>query len=147
MFTRIYFLLKWNFNNSFYTDAFSKKLCNEYGFYPGFRFVLKSQFIKSPEKAIMSLFIVTVLILTYMARIFEIYYALHPQTETFYNRDAELFDMFYFVIISLTTVGYGDIEPHTIPGKVIILFTGLWGAVLISLLVVMLTKVFEMTEN
>ena len=53
----------------------------------------------------------------------------------------------YFIIITLTTVGYGDIQPHTIPGKIIIMFTAIWGAVLISLIVVMVSKIFEMTEN
>ena len=109
MFLRVYFVVKWILNQSFYTDAFSKKLCNEYGFYPGFRFVFKSKFIKSPERAIITLFVVTVGILSYITRIFEIYYSLHPETETYYNRDAEYMDMVYFIIVTLTTVGYGDV--------------------------------------
>lgn len=87
MFIRVYFVLKWAFDQSIYTDAFSKKLCNDYGFYPGFRFILKSKFINSPQSSILILFIVTVLILSYMFRIFEIYYALHPYTETFFNKE------------------------------------------------------------
>lgn len=88
MFLRFYFVLKWFFDQSIYTDAFSKKLCNDYGFYPGFRFVLKSKFINSPEISILTLFITTVLILSYIFRIFEIYYALHPLTETYFNKEA-----------------------------------------------------------
>lgn len=42
MFLRIYFLIKCCFNYSIYTDLFSKQLCREQGFYPGFRFILKS---------------------------------------------------------------------------------------------------------
>lgn len=147
MFIRIYYVLKWSFNQSFYTDAFSKKLCNDYGFYPGFRFILKSKFINSPEQAVLTLFIVTVLVLSYIIRIFEIYYALHPQTDVFFNRKTEFFDDVYFIVVTLTTVGYGDIEPRTLPGKIIIMFTAIWGAVLISLVVVMVSKVFEMSEN
>ena len=55
--------------------------------------------------------------------------------------------MLYFIIITLTTVGYGDISPKTEPGKFLILFAALWGAVMISLVVVMVSKIFEMTEN
>ena len=31
------------------------------------------------------------------------------------------FDAFYFVIVTIATVGFGDISPHTIPGKLITL--------------------------
>ena len=31
------------------------------------------------------------------------------------------FDSFYFVIVTIATVGFGDISPHTVPGKVITL--------------------------
>lgn len=53
----------------------------------------------------------------------------------------------YFIVVTLTTVGYGDIVPKTFPAKLIIMFTALWGAVMISLVVVMVSKLFEMTEN
>lgn len=89
----------------------------------------------------------TVAILSYIIRIFEIFYSLHPETESYFNREAHIFDVVYFIIITLTTVGYGDIQPRTVPGKIIIMFTAIWGAVLISLIVVMVSKIFEMTEN
>jgi voltage-gated potassium channel len=37
------------------------------------------------------------------------------------------FDAFYFVIVTVATVGFGDISPHTVPGKVITLFIILTG--------------------
>lgn len=42
MFLRIYFIFKCLFNYSMYSDDFSKRLCKSHGFYPGFRFVVKS---------------------------------------------------------------------------------------------------------
>ena len=57
------------------------------------------------------------------------------------------FNFDFFIIVTLTTVGYGDISPKTFPGKLIMMFTALWGAVMISLVVVMVSKIFEMSEN
>jgi sorbitol-specific phosphotransferase system component IIBC len=41
--------------------------------------------------------------------------------------DLHPFDALYFVIVTIATVGFGDISPHTVPGKVItrvIILTG-----------------------
>ena len=43
-------------------------------------------------------------------------------------------DSFYFVVITLTTIGYGDFHPTTPLTKVITIFYGLNGIVLILLL-------------
>ena len=43
---------------------------------------------------------------------------------------------------TLTTVGYGDFEPRTFPGKFIIMCTALWGAIMISLIVLTVSKIF-----
>jgi voltage-gated potassium channel len=41
--------------------------------------------------------------------------------------DLRPFDALYFVIVTIATVGFGDISPHTVPGKVITLFIILTG--------------------
>jgi len=43
------------------------------------------------------------------------------------TEDLHPFDAFYFVIVTIATVGFGDISPHTIPGKVITLVIILTG--------------------
>jgi len=50
-------------------------------------------------------------------------------------------------MITMTTVGYGDITPQSMIGKYIIMFTAIWGAVMISFVVLMVSNVFEMTET
>jgi len=47
----------------------------------------------------------------------------------------------------MTTVGYGDLPPKTMPGKMVAMVVALWGAFLISLLMVTVTNVFELSEN
>ena len=135
MFLRIYFVYKCIFNYSIYTDAYSKKLCKEYGFYPGFRFILKSKFIKYPSQTIFILFLSTILVISYILRIFEVYYSIHPQTDIFSDEQGQYFNILYLVIVTMTTVGFGDLTPHTYPGKIIIMVTAIWGAFMISLVV------------
>ena len=43
------------------------------------------------------------------------------------TEDLHPFDAFYFVIVTIATVGFGDISPHTIPGKLITLIIILAG--------------------
>ena len=49
--------------------------------------------------------------------------------------------------MTITTVGYGDIFPHTTPGKVICIITALWGAIMISLLVLTASSFFDLSGN
>lgn len=45
-----------------------------------------------------------------------------------------LFDSFWYTIVTLTTVGYGDITPKSIPGRIIGLVTMAFGVVLVAAL-------------
>ena len=53
----------------------------------------------------------------------------------------------YLTTITLTTVGYGDVLPNTDGGNVICLITAVWGGFIASLLVLVVSNVFELTET
>lgn len=58
-----------------------------------------------------------------------------------------MFDSFYFTIISLTSVGYGDKLPITYTTKVLVCFIGLSSAIVMSLLVAVLSNKLLLNHN
>ena len=144
MWLRVYFILRSIFNYSIYTDAYSKKLCQSYGFSSGVRFTFKCYMIGSPEWTVIILFSSTIMILAYILRVFELPYFRYADE---YSQFDHYFNSIWVVIITLTTVGYGDIAPSTLPGRVVAMIIALWGAFLISLLVVTTSSIFELSHN
>ena len=57
------------------------------------------------------------------------------------------FNALWLIVITLTTVGYGDISPCTFPGRIVAMISALWGAFLISLLVVTVSSIFDLNNN
>ena len=51
------------------------------------------------------------------------------------------------VIVTITTVGYGDLVPDTKPGKSITMALAMWGALMMALTVASMTRLFEMQEK
>lgn len=47
--------------------------------------------------------------------------------------------MYWFTIVTMTTVGYGDFFPRTIPGRIFAFVLCIWGVFYLGLLIVELT--------
>jgi voltage-gated potassium channel len=74
------------------------------------------------------------------------------EVETFLNNDnyktiSPFFTAFYLVMITITTVGYGDVFPLTLTGRIVILVTACWGVVLSSIAVNVITNLFSLSKN
>ena len=63
------------------------------------------------------------------------------------GEDFDYFFSIWLTVITLTTVGYGDVCAKTIPGRLMTMMLALWGATLISLLVVVFSGIFELENN
>jgi hypothetical protein len=84
-------------------------------------------------------------ICAYLLRLFELPLLKHMPS-TYYTLDA-YFNAIYCTIITITTVGYGDIAPKSDLGKVVMMFAALVGALLVSLVVVMVSSSLELSRN
>jgi len=54
------------------------------------------------------------------------------------------FDCIYWATITMSTIGYGDITPHSIEGKTLAIFTSVAGVASFTLLVSLLSEKFLM---
>ena len=53
----------------------------------------------------------------------------------------------YLVVVTLTTVGYGDITAKSMLGKTVIMISAIWGAFIISLIVLVVASVFDLKKQ
>lgn len=147
MFLRLYFILRASFNYSIYSDAYSRNICKNHDFYPGFRFILKSRLVNNPETTVLTMLVTSVLVLAFMLRVFEVRYAQNPKLDEVHLVESKYFSQVYVIIITMTTVGYGDLKPETDPGKIVCMFAALFGAFMISLMVLIVSQAFELKKD
>jgi hypothetical protein len=145
MLLRLFFVARTFINYSVYTDAYSKKLCRSYGFTSGVRFTLKVQCVMNPAYFVGTLFLANILIFSYVLRVFEIPY------QRRFGKNKYEFDDFnnslWLILMTITTVGFGDIIVHTYPGRFITMIVALCGPVMISLVVLVSASIFELSSQ
>jgi hypothetical protein len=87
--------------------------------------------------------LISILWLAYLLRIFE--------RIAYESQGQKVFDSYFSsvwnVIITMTTVGYGDIAAISDYGRVISILNALWGAFIISLLVASIGRIFELNDG
>jgi uncharacterized membrane protein YvlD (DUF360 family) len=94
----------------------------------------------------MILFFSTVCTLGYLLRLFEIPY--HRKEKSIaYGQFDEYYNSVYLMITTITTVGYGDIHPYTNIGRFISLCACIWGSVVMALVTVTITRIFELSSE
>ena len=59
----------------------------------------------------------------------------------------DLTNVIWFTIITMTTVGYGDIYPRSLTGRIIVVVLIIWGSVIVSLIIVVLTNSLTMVMS
>ena len=128
---------------------YGKRVCQNAGFEPVFSFQVKAGMRSSPIFTFALMSVTTILSLAYMIRIFERpYYTFNFYEEglKFYNFE-HFASSLWFVIITMSSVGYGGIIATTPVGRGITIVTSIVGAFLLSLLVAIITDWFMMSER
>ena len=93
------------------------------------------------------LVLLTTLVMAYLLRIVEVPYYV---TLARVKNHAELsfwegyLGYIYLVIMTITTVGFGDITAKSMVGKYFLIFSAVWGAFLLSLIVLVVANMFDL---
>ena len=143
MWLRCFFLVRSLLNYCQYTDAYAKYVGKQLSFTADTRFTLKCYMKRDPAGTIFVVFCLTIFSLAYVLRIFELpFFDLKADPA---NQLDSYFNAVWCIVITLTTVGYGDISPSTTPGRLVAMIAALWGAFLIGTIVACLNDAFNLT--
>lgn len=142
---RFYNVLKVPEQYSIWTTEESTKICKKYKFTPNIPFLVKAELRRQPYFSVFGSLFLTVILFGLGVRIFEISYtgldgSKNEFFETFVNT-------FWFIFVTMTTVGYGDGYPYTHIGRFIVLWVGVVGTLLVSLMVVALTNTSALSNG
>lgn len=143
MFTRSFFLMRAFFNYTMFMDAYSKKLCKSFGFTANVRYAYKCYLKKSPGKTIFLTIFASIMIAGYVLKIFELPYAF----ATGYLPLSGYYTKIWCIVITVTSVGFGDTYPSTVFGRCLIIIVAFWGAFCTSLMVLSTKIAFDLKER
>lgn len=135
MMFRLYFPIKSAFNFSEYSDVYSQKICQCYGFEASFMYSFKCCLTKN---SIVTAMVVNFGISSFYAQLWRIFEQPIQMIEDPNDKGGgfrTFFGSFYFTIITMTTVGYGDIVPGTTMGRIICIAITLTGFIIIPMIV------------
>ncbi|KRX03311.1 hypothetical protein PPERSA_05669 [Pseudocohnilembus persalinus] len=125
---------KW-FSNS------SNRVCNMYGKKPNVLFVFKALMQSNPYLCLFFVYSITLIFFGFALKISEA-----PLYRTGQVGFKSYANSFWTIIVTMTTIGYGDFYPYTILGRIIIFIVCLIGSLITSLMIVSLTQTLETTN-
>ena len=143
VFLRLIVIMRVVLIHTYWYSNRAQRLCEMYDCESGYMFALKCLMRKSPEKIVMMGLIISIPCFGYLLRICERPIVRTITDSSEWNFDSYL-DCMWNVIITITTVGYGDYFAKTLLGRIIIFICSIWGAFVVSLMVVALTNILEM---
>ena len=138
---RIIFVLKYLKNLTRFTDTKSEKICEKYACKANESFAFKAFQKENPFIVLFSIFLLSCLCFGYAMQNFEILYWEHYSNQNDNYQSWEyIWNSFWFVFVTMTTVGYGDFYPKTQVGRVITIFCSLVGCYFVSSMMVFMTN-------
>ena len=136
MLFRAYLLLKLFRHYTKWTSVASKRACDEYETEASTMFAIKACLKDKPFHFLIPLILVSIVVFSTAVRLFERGFSLGTSQQDY----SYIWNSMWLVMLTMTTVGYGDFFPRTHLGRFIIVLACFWGIFLISLMVVTLTS-------
>lgn len=139
---RCWFFIKFYLVNSSYSQPRTQRICEMNGFDTNLNFALKSSMSRSPFNFYSILFIIIISICSYGIRIFE--RGLDKESDLVFNN---FWNCVWCLVITMTTVGYGDYIPSSAMGRIFVIFSCFCGVFLLSMLIVAITNILNIRGN
>lgn len=114
-----------------------------YGTRADYSYSLKCMFKDHPLKLICVFYFLSTAIFAYLVYIAE-RQLLSSSHDSLEAACTDYRNAFWLILITTTTVGYGDYFPQTPLGRVIILFVAIWGTLIVSIMVVVVSNTLSM---
>lgn len=123
----------------------SEAICDYHGCSASTGFALKAVLQEKPYLVLSASMASSIVLFGFATRIFE-----RPYSND--NSDVELnfdyvWNSMWLIVLTMTTVGYGDIYPRTHMGRFVVVMACFWGVFLVSMMVVTLTVSSEFTKG
>lgn len=149
--TKLYILGRVFSYYSRWTSDTAVAICNKYKVKTGMQFAIKSEMKKRPEIILSLLLLFVLSLLAFALRTFE--YGIISSNDTSVNllkgsaALKSLDNCFWLIIVTMTTVGYGDYYPRSHLGRFVGVIACILGMLLLSLVVVSLGSISEFTSE
>ena len=144
-FLRLFYVIKLFKHLTKYTSTFSEKICENNICKADWKFAFKAFQKDNPTIALIVIFLVTCVCLGLSIRIFERYYW---ESKNEISQDWDyIINCMWYVFVSMTTVGYGDMFACTNPGRAIALLACFIGNYFVAMMMVLLTQKSTLNEK
>lgn len=140
---KMYQVWKIFINSSKYSTPRSNRVAKMYMCESNHGFALKCMFKDYPMKLVTVCFFISIGVFSFALRVAE-------RSRDFVSPNADLnyiSNSIWLTVITLTTVGYGDISPKTAIGRSLVIILVLWGGFIVSIMVAVLNNIFEMDQR
>ena len=141
-FLRVYLAFKFILYLTQFMGPRPHRVCNFSACDANTMFAVKSLMKQYPFQILFWGLIISTFIYGYCLRIFEA-----QLNEASGQNFSILFNCMWNVIITLTTVGYGDLYPKSFWGRVVGIMISFWGVLIVSFFVVTVTNMITFSEN
>lgn len=138
IFARSHYLLKMILIASAYTEPRAQRMCAIYGVEASLMFAVKALMVNYAWNVVALSVLIFTLVSSVTLRLFE-----RIVQNQFYHITTSMWN----ILITSTTVGYGDIYAMSHTGRLIAVLVAFWGAFLNSLLVYALNSTFQFNSS
>ena len=143
MLGRLYVFFRLFDHYTFWTGERASRVCKINGFAPNSKFAIKAYLQYKPYLVLIICFFFSILLFGFALRTFERPYN-SPSRRFNFNY---MWNSFWCVVVTMTTIGYGDIYPQTHLGRFVIIVACIWGVFILSLFVVALNNTIQLSKE